>query len=334
MYVFKSLNSQDIIISPLEINKSFETNLYNVNYKPNITGSITGSDFYENISCRTLNSEDNKYKSIKHLYYSNYIFGEDGQVSLANLIEYNLDGTTTGSAYSTLYDNYLNTTLNPFRSLPDGEDIGLISISKKLFGDNIKPKSFSLSGSNDLIYDNGEGILVALSGSEEYPVGNIIYEHGMVILYPVTSYPLDLNTSSSNGNAIYGIGRYGESIYGDNSPNDIDISPYVLTGNMIYELLNNVDTKIKFQSSYTIYESLYKCTIEENEFNVSQNKTLLENKDGKLKSFSTGSYFNPYITSVGLYNENYELLAVAKMSQPLPISRNNNMDIIIKMDMI
>ena len=54
MYVFKSLNSQDIIISPLEVNKSFETNLYNVNYKPNITGSITGSDFYENISCLSL----------------------------------------------------------------------------------------------------------------------------------------------------------------------------------------------------------------------------------------------------------------------------------------
>jgi hypothetical protein len=38
--------------------------------------------------------------------------------------------------------------------LPDGEDIGLISISKKLFGDNIKPKSFSLLGSDNLINDN------------------------------------------------------------------------------------------------------------------------------------------------------------------------------------
>ena len=36
--------------------------------------------------------------------------------------------------------------------------------------------------------------------------------------------------------------------------------------------------------------------------------------------FATGSYFSPYVTTIGLYNESYQLVAVGKLSQPIPIS--------------
>jgi hypothetical protein len=88
-----------------------------------------------------------------------------------------------------------------------------------------------------------------------------------------------------------------------------------------------------FSSSYSIYETQYKCTIRENEFNFSQNPTLLSgSSDDTLYNFATGSYFTPYITTVGLYDEQQNLVAIGKLSQPLPSSRTTDMTIYINID--
>jgi hypothetical protein len=82
----------------------------------------------------------------------------------------------------------------------------------------------------------------------------------------------------------------------------------------------------------TLFETQYKCTIRENEFNFSQNPSIISGSKGELYNFATQPYFDPYITTVGLYNENQDLLAVAKLSQPLPSSRTTDTNIIIRMD--
>jgi len=46
----------------------------------------------------------------------------------------------------------------------------------------------------------------------------------------------------------------------------------------------------------------------------------------------TGSDFSPYVTTIGLYNENQELLAVAKLAQPLPTSQTTDTTILINLD--
>jgi hypothetical protein len=53
---------------------------------------------------------------------------------------------------------------------------------------------------------------------------------------------------------------------------------------------------------------------------------------GQAYDFVTGSNWAPYVTTVGLYNEAQELLAVAKLSQPLPTSRTTDMSILINLD--
>jgi hypothetical protein len=93
------------------------------------------------------------------------------------------------------------------------------------------------------------------------------------------------------------------------------------------------DTTCSFSSSYTIYETQYKATINENEFNFSQNPSLISGStDGTLYGFVTSSYFQPYVTTVGMYNEAQELLAVGKLSQPLPLSRTTDTTILINLD--
>jgi hypothetical protein len=98
----------------------------------------------------------------------------------------------------------------------------------------------------------------------------------------------------------------------------------------------------------TIYETQYKCTIREDEFNLTLNPSaqasgsiitvnsgsgsFYQPGNGKLLDTVTGSYFSPYITTVGLYNEAQDLLAVAKLSQPLPTSNTTDLTILVNLD--
>jgi hypothetical protein len=66
--------------------------------------------------------------------------------------------------------------------------------------------------------------------------------------------------------------------------------------------------KLSFKNRYTIYENEIVCTVDANELNMSQNPTITTDTSGSLRDFATGSYFKPYITTIGLYNDNNELL--------------------------
>jgi hypothetical protein len=102
--------------------------------------------------------------------------------------------------------------------------------------------------------------------------------------------------------------------------------------NFILEFITGSDVTCSFSSSYTIYETQYKCTIGADEYNYSNNPTLISGSNGEVYDFVTGSYFSPYVTTVGLYDESYNLLAVAKLSKPLPTSRTTDTTILINFD--
>jgi hypothetical protein len=103
---------------------------------------------------------------------------------------------------------------------------------------------------------------------------------------------------------------------------------------------------LSFSSSYTIYETQYKCTLRESEFNATLNpsaqasgslltinsSSFYQRGDGTLANNVTGSYFSPYVTTVGLYDEAQNLLAVGKLAQPLPTSATTDTTILINID--
>ena len=51
-----------------------------------------------------------------------------------------------------------------------------------------------------------------------------------------------------------------------------------------------------------------------------------------LANFATGSLWKPYVTTVGLYNENNELLVVGKLGQPLRASDETDTTIVLRWD--
>jgi hypothetical protein len=93
-----------------------------------------------------------------------------------------------------------------------------------------------------------------------------------------------------------------------------------------------MESTIKFKSEYIIYENEVRCKIGENDFNMSTNPTITTDNSGSLRDFATSSFFAPYVTTVGLYNERNELLVVAKLAKPLPLSSTTDTTIVIKYD--
>jgi hypothetical protein len=317
MSIFKSFITSDVIVSPFKVNKSFT-------FKGNeLTGSNVEIDRYigKNIietlwvsgsnPTGYINIQDQIliYHSIKELYYSNFLEGNNG--SPAGTASFNTDGTITGPYYTPNYYNYLPNTLLADRYFPTGSDeiVGVISIPSNLYGEYVRPGSFTLSNGFQNLFDDGEGNV--LSGSLK--VGDIIYEHGMVIL---------------TNDGIPGQDGYGFVTYEGGSYGTSDIS-------FIESFIDTNNITCSFESTLTILENQYKCTIRENEFNFSTNPTQISgsSNSGILYSFATGSFFTPYATTVGLYDNAYNLLAVAKLAQPLPLSAVTDTSILINLDL-
>jgi len=90
---------------------------------------------------------------------------------------------------------------------------------------------------------------------------------------------------------------------------------------------------LRFKNEYIIYEQEVRCKVGENDFNFSNNPTITSDNSGSIAPFATGSEFAPYVTTVGLYNENSELLAVAKLSQAISLSSVTDTTFVIKYDL-
>jgi hypothetical protein len=322
MGAFKQFLSTDVTVVPFVVNKSFyfegSASLEAAGIKKYFglpTTYLSPADImsssYQDVSSSLI------WDSIKQLYYTNYIPTPSQSQAPAPVYDYNgnlLEDYTTTATNARFY-NYEQTTLfqsnsNTFvpklpyytRQFVLFYPIFVLSIPRDLFGDYINPKSLifntTINSGNPtfrlLSYDKeGEGLLFISSSS------------------PLQQNPVGL-INYQHGTIVYeppqGVG---------NAEGYIDS--------------NNVTCS--FQSSRTIYETQFKCTIRPDEFNYSLNPSLISGStDGTPYNFVTGSYFAPYVTTVGLYNERQELLAVAKLAQPLPTSRTTDTTIVINLD--
>lgn len=95
--------------------------------------------------------------------------------------------------------------------------------------------------------------------------------------------------------------------------------------------VNTGSINLFFLNEHIIYEKIIKCTIRDYEFNLSYNPTLLIS-GSQVKNFVTGSDFHPYVTTLGLYNDSNDLVAVAKFGQPLPVSQDTDTSYLVKLD--
>ena len=326
MGAYKQFLASDIIITPFEVNKSFT-------FKGNaLTGSDVGIDRFvgSNITGSLFNPLSDPttgfittqyqrlvYNSIEELYYSNYSNSTSSFGSPASTASLIPGSDPSGDVFvgpassAGRYWNYPQTSLTFEHYFPvlQSDVIGVLSIPVRLFGNYIQPNSFVWTADSGSIYDDGQGNLI-FSASGEI-CGNIFYPHGIAVL---------TGTTYTDG-GTYGSGTYGTSSYGDVNP--VSVLNFVTSSNVT----------CSFSSSLTLFETQYKCTSRQNEFNFSLNPTILSGStDDVPYSFATGSYFTPYVTTVGLYDESQNLLAVGKLSQPLPLSPVTDTTILVNID--
>jgi hypothetical protein len=116
---------------------------------------------------------------------------------------------------------------------------------------------------------------------------------------------------------------------------------------------------LSYRSTKTIYENEIFISVLENEFNVSQNPSAVDfngSDFGKIKLTSitssvnptvtggfadfeysssidrTGSFLAPYITTIGLYDNDLNMVAVAKLPQPIKSLPDYPVNFIIRFD--
>ena len=171
-------------------------------------------------------------------------------------------------------------------------------------------------------------------------VGHIYYQAGIAVisggifteyvpgvaggnktLFPVSS--AGRNTANSASVAMSAGTTYSGSYYN------------LATGSNIDYLADSIRARIdnvSFNNTVELNSTIYFCRVGHNEFNYSSNPTYLSS-DSKIRVKNT-STDNPvaYITTVGLYSSDNELLAVAKLSEPLKKDPNTELTIRVRLD--
>jgi hypothetical protein len=92
---------------------------------------------------------------------------------------------------------------------------------------------------------------------------------------------------------------------------------------------------INFSASHLIYENEFVCNVESDEFLFTNNITarkIPSDEVAEMADFTTGSNFRPYVTSIGLYNNEGDLLAIGKLGQPVKMPNKIDTNFIVRFD--
>lgn len=361
MGAYKKLNQQDAYITAYTARKSWTVSgSQYLDYGiQNIVG-LSGSGAYipqpSNLfsgggaNSFTSSSFDRRlvFESIHNLYYSLF---DNGVIN------------STGS-----FENYLQSSFDVSGSRILNERVAVLALPKEVYGTHIEPNSISilpdfLAGTGSNYIDNNY-----MTDEESDPTGTSfdnadnLYTENTYYLYGST-FPLnDLDYIENESNYVIETdptpGEYLDIPVPDQYANEIVddgegrlylnySTPRRYVGNVIYthgQIIITDDVVamyynhyfngvISWKSNLPIYTHTYHCRVKNGEFNHTLNKTALDLTSGQINDNVSDVNFTPYFTTVGLYNDANELVAVAKMAQPVPKSKDTDMSIQVKLDM-
>ena len=281
-----------------EIDKSstvIESNI--VNYTQNLT---TGSAGIQSIKIVSGSINNNYWSSLNLLFYTS---GSPEYVSEANKFSKPSNNLSLNQRIGTQF-------LSKYHGYPSSS---IIQIPSTYYGEKIKEGSFRFTdlnntgsgGVNPLIKDDGFGNLystnahhsqsnTAASSSDNY-VGNIFYDKGLAVI---------TETGSWSGSVDYS------------------------------DLATNFN--LKFDSQHTITTHEYNVTLLPTEYNLTTNYSIrnvlttdtkpLTLSTSTLASTFTSSDFQPYITTINLYQEGDYDTPVIQAKLPKPIRKSDKIN--------
>ena len=233
------------------------------------------------------------------------------------------------------------------------DNVFFLNFSRLLVKDEIKKGSFQIELGVEESYSQNGGVfdkrikLTDASGSDGYLVNSPVGEYG--ILFAQTTHPAgsterihgetvgDATTHPACGLIFYqaGVVVISGSVFNDQDDGGIlhntNTSTSTLgsgfgntgfnsvTASTIETMADNIRNRIyniQFNNTTELNSTIYFCRMNHNEFNYSTNPTYVSGSKIRVKTKSTDVPV-AYVTSIGLYNSNNELLGVAKLSEPL-----------------
>lgn len=223
------------------------------------------------------------------------------------------------------------------------EDVFVLPFSRLLVKDEIKKGTFSMtlgvgtgystpftntititdaSGSDGYFVNSPVGEYGILFGSgsamdvDKSPVGLLYYQAGIAVLTKdVFSGSLGSKAVNMDGSA---------TIY----VNDL------LTGSNIQTISDAFRHRlqnVQFNNTTELNSTIYFCRANHQEFNYSTNPTYTNASKIRVKTNSTDEPV-AYITTIGLYNDRNELMATAKLSEPLKKTPSTEFTIRCRLD--
>jgi len=225
------------------------------------------------------------------------------------------------------------------------DEIFVVNFARLLTKDEIKKQSFSMTvltggvvtaPSHDLtIQDHGAqtaykvnspageyGILYTASAPihDNSGVGLIYYQTGICILTASIFDGDDTNYIGNNG-------------AGGVTANYDTVGDLLVSGSISgsCDAFRNRLDNISFNNTTEINSTIYFCRANYNEYNYSSNPTYLSQSQIVVKS-SPNDLPKAFVTSVGLYSADNELLAVAKLSAPLQKDPTDELILRVRLD--
>ena len=233
------------------------------------------------------------------------------------------DTNSDGTSKRTLYDSiksqfYLNPATSSiltevgkrksYASIDErviGDTIGVISIPQQKYGEGLKIGSVELQYGAITVTDDSNSNLIDSASNHK---GNVYYDRGLIVLT--------------------------KDIVEDTTIESFELS---------------------YRSTMTIYENEVFLSVNENEFNISQNPSAYDGTNKiKLKTIqstieptkfggfgeydysssvdTTGSYLAPFITTIGLYDNELNMVAVCKLPKPIKSLPDYTLNFIVRFD--
>jgi len=175
--------------------------------------------------------------------------------------------------------------------------------------------------------------------SDSNPLGLVYYQAGVAVITSsvfggiLTYDPGEDDEISAN----YFVTANGVTIDGTtvNHDNEVwDSIDNAFVSSSISGTCNGIRNRlvnVSFNNTTELHSTVYFCRINHNEFNYSANPTYLTASKLRVKNETTDQPV-AYITSVGLYSQNNELLAMAKLSEPLKKTPDNEITLRVRLD--
>ena len=182
------------------------------------------------------------------------------------------------------------------------------------------------------------GILTCSAGGALDPnagppqVGLIFYQAGVVVLSSSVFQGGRNDTGAGSTNAASGV--MGNSVHMNIPGAEQTYIGGALTGTSISgccDAIRNRVYDISFNNTTELNSTIHFCRINSSDFNYSSNPSYVSSSQIFVKNSQMDAPVS-YITTVGLYSADNELLAVAKLSEPLKKDPTNEMIVRVRLD--